>query len=123
MDPGYLWRFLLVGYALTIAIETPILMVGLSVRHSYAKRLAAGFWLTGCSYPIVVLAMPLALPDAYYLWVAETLAPLSECVLFWLAFQRGRMMPWSSCLRDYAAIILANLASFGIGLVIGDWVT
>ena len=47
-----------------------------------------------------------------YLLVAETFAPLAECVLFALAFGgKDEGVAW----RDHAAIVLANLASFGLG--------
>src|SRR5262249_8681495 len=42
MSPTSLWTFLLPGYLLTIAIETPVLLVGLSRRHSWGRRLFAG---------------------------------------------------------------------------------
>ena len=50
---------------------------------------------------------------------AETFAPLAECVLFRLAFG-GRAISDADARpnvawRDYAAIVAANLASFGIG--------
>jgi len=91
LPPEYFWRFLVIGYLLTIAIETPILLVGLSRGHSFARRLFAGLWLTACTYPIVVLVLPLVVPPLFadpqhgewtYLAVAETFAPLAECVLF-----------------------------------------
>src|SRR5205085_8102340 len=88
MSASDLWRFLLIGYPFTILIETPILLLGLSSRHSLKRRLFAGVWLTACTYPIVVLVMPLMFANAsrgIYLAVAETFAPVAECVLFWLA--------------------------------------
>jgi hypothetical protein len=120
--PGKLWSFLLVGYLLTVSIETPILLLGLSARHSWERRLFAGLWLNACSYPIVILVLPqLFDPETQrplYLLVAETFAPLAECALFWAAFgtreETGRPSMW----RDLAAITLANLTSFGIGELI-----
>ena len=111
MNPATLWTFLPLGYLFTIAIETPILVVGLSPRHSLRERLFAGLWLTGCTYPIVVLVMPLLFPESRYVYlaVAETFAPVAECALFRLAF--GSAASW----RDYVAIVAANLASFGAG--------
>jgi hypothetical protein len=47
-----------------------------------------------------------------FLLVAETFAPVAECVLFWLAF--GKDATW----RDFAVIVIANLASFGLGEVV-----
>src|SRR5712691_1492133 len=91
MSPSDLWRFLVIGYPFTILIETPLLLIGLSKRHSIKRRLFAGIWLTACTYPIVVLVLPLFFASAsrtLYLIVAETFAPVAECVLFWLAFGR-----------------------------------
>jgi hypothetical protein len=126
-----LWQFLPKGYLLSIAIEAPILLVGLSARHSMKVRLFAGLWLTACTYPIVVLVMPLAIGQmmsasvsegvarAIYLTVAETFAPAAECALFWAAF--GGRAEWGtrSMWRDFIAIIVANLASFGAGELLG----
>ena len=115
MSPTELWRFLPLGYLFTIAIETSILFFGLSAHHSKLRRVGAGVWLTACTYPIVTLVLPLILVNesrAFYLLVAETFAPVAECLLFWLAF--GRETRW----RDFAAIVIANLASFLLGEVI-----
>jgi hypothetical protein len=124
MTPSELWRFLPLGYLLTILIETPILCVGLSRRHSLARKLLAGVWLTACTYPIVTLVLPLLFSPnqrALYLVVAETFAPVGECILFWLAFGKtgelGRPPMW----RDFITIIVANLASFGLGEVMNAW--
>jgi hypothetical protein len=114
------WQFLLVGYLFSIAIETPILMLGLSPRHPMRRRIFAGIWLTACTYPIVVLVLPqltYQTPDdrLRYLLVAEIFAPVAECTLFWLAFgtraEFGRRSMW----RDLGVIVLANLASFAGG--------
>src|SRR5687767_7690885 len=87
MNPADLWSFLLWGYPTTVLIEAPILWLGLSPRHPWTTRLAAGFWLTGCTYPIVILVLPLLIgPYWLYLLVAETFAPLAECLLFYAAF-------------------------------------
>jgi hypothetical protein len=119
MDPADLWAFLLPGYLLTIAIETPILLLGLSPRHSLHTRLFAGAWLTACTYPIVVLVLPLLLePRWLYLLVAETFAPLAECALFWAACGTKEEWGTRSMARDFAAIVAANLASFGTGELI-----
>ena len=115
MSPHELWHFLPIGYLFTIAIETPILLLGLSRHHSIKRRLLAGIWLTACTYPIVVLVMPLLLLSysrTLYLVIAETFAPVAECLLFWLAF--GKETRW----RDFGVIIVANLASFLLGTLI-----
>lgn len=124
MSPSELWRFLPLGYLLTILIETPILFVGLSARHSRKRKLLAGVWLTACTYPIVTLVLPLALAHAsrmVYLVVAETFAPVAECALFWLAFGRDEELGKLSMWRDFAAIVVANLASFILGEVLNAY--
>ena len=118
MSPNELRRFLPLGYLLTILIETPILLIGLSGRHPFRRKLFAGVWLTACTYPIVVLVLPLLFtPDqrVLYLAVAETFAPVAECILFWLAFGNKEAVGTRSMWRDLMAIIVANLASFSIG--------
>ena len=90
MSPNELWHFLPLGYLLSILIETPVLLVGLSAQHPMRRRLLAGIWLTACTYPIVTLVLPLVFVNSsrtVYLIVAETFAPVAECVLFWLAFR------------------------------------
>jgi hypothetical protein len=104
------WSFLPIGYALSVAIETPVLLIGLSPCHNWRRRLFAGLWLTACTYPIVALTLPaLISARTSYLVVAETFAPAAECALFWALFPEGRN------LRDMGVIVLANLASFGFG--------
>lgn len=120
MSPYELWRFFPIGYLLTIAIETPILVFALSPHHSLKRRLLAGVWLTACTYPIVTLVLPLVFMNssrALFLLVAEVFAPVAECVLFWLAFGSKE----GSIKRDFAVIVLANLASFGIGELLNYW--
>jgi len=115
VSPQELWRFLPLGYLLTIAIETPILLLGLSPHHSIKRRLLSGIWLTACTYPIVVLVLPLVFihqPRVVFIGVAEVFAPMAECLLFWGAF--GRETKW----RDWGVILVANLASFLIGTLI-----
>lgn len=130
---------MLLGYLLTVAVETPVLLVGLSRRHAVRARLFAGVWLSACTYPVVWLVLPPLFPERpLYLLVAETFAPVAECALFWLAFVRGRspdrpkdivdeepdrlegghqqvIRSSRATIRDMAAIVVANLASFGVG--------
>lgn len=116
-----LWYFLPFGYLVTILIETPILLVGLSPKVSLARKFFCGAWLTACTYPIVVLVLPTVFfgePRWLYLLVAETFAPVGECLLFWLAFRRRLSLNAGDWVRCLAAITLANLASFGTGEVI-----
>jgi len=124
-DPAELSRFLPVGYVLSVAIETPVLLAGLSSRHSVGRRILAGLWLTACTYPIVVLVLPLLIwrplgEAGYWPYVAtaEVFAPAAECALFWTAFWRGVPGLRRDLLRDMASIVTANLASF----LIGGWI-
>jgi hypothetical protein len=124
MSPNELWRFFPLGYLFTILIETPILVLGLSPRHSLKRKLFAGAWLTACTYPIVTLVLPLIFAEhsrTLYLLVAETFAPVAECALFWLAFGEREYLGQPSRWRDFGVIIFANLASFGIGEVMNAW--
>src|SRR6266404_5770345 len=117
MSPSDLWHFFPLGYLLSILIETPILLLGLSQRHSLKRRLFAGVWLTACTYPIVVLVLPMLFINrsrALYLVVAETFAPVAECILFWLAFGNKEAVGTRSMWRDLMAIIVDNFTSFGI---------
>jgi hypothetical protein len=118
MDALGLWRFLPIGYLITIAMETPALLIGLSRAHSISRRIFAGVWLTACTYPIVVLVLPLLLArfDRWvFLLIAESFAPLAECAIFAAAFHRHAALTPMQRLRDFTAIALANLASFAGG--------
>jgi len=124
MSPSDLWHFFPLGYLFTILIETPILVIGLSNRHSIKRRLMAGVWLTACTYPIVVLVMPLIFANtsrAIYLAVAETFAPVAECTLFWLAYGKSEEFGKGSMWQDFATIVVANLASFLGGEVLNTY--
>ena len=121
LGPGDLWFFLPAGYLLTILIETPILVLGLPSKLSLRQKLLCGIWLTACTYPIVVLVLPtifFGMPRWQYLAVAETFAPVAECAIFWLAFRSKRLLEGADWIRSFAAIIIANLASFGLGEVL-----
>lgn len=133
-DPGFIVFALFTGYTLGVILETPVLMAGLSACHSFKSRVKAGFLLTACTYPFVIVVMPrLINPDLHntlYLAVTETLVPIAECALFWLVFHR-RLRPNPNgtavlsrqiMVRDFAVIIAANLFSFGIGEVISFYV-
>ena len=119
--PSELWLFLPIGYLFTVAIETPVLILGLSKTFSFKQRLFAGLWLTACTYPIVVLVLPIlfaSLERSLYLLAAETFAPIGECALFWLAF-RNRLEPGVGIrLRNFLVIIIANLLSFAGGEIL-----
>lgn len=116
-----LWKFLPIGYLFTILIETPVLLVGLSPKVTFKQRLLCGVWLTACTYPIVILVLPAIFfgqSRALYLTVAETFAPVAECVLFWMAFRGRGVLGSVNWIRCFVAIVIANLASFGLGEVV-----
>ena len=121
LPPADLWLFLPVGYLLTIVIETPVLLLGLSRKLSLRQKLLCGIWLTACTYPIVVLVLPtifLGMPRWQYLGVAETFAPVAECLIFWLAFRTKGLLQTGDWIRSFVAIVLANLASFLAGEIL-----
>ncbi len=64
----------------------------------------------------MVLVLPILVWQPFgraaYLSVAETFAPLAECLLFYFAFNRPARLPRKDQLRDMFAIVLANLCSF-----------
>ena|GEM_PF-222419 len=119
--PSELWFFLPLGYLVTVAVETPILLLGLSKSLSFKQRLFAGLWLTACTYPVVVLVLPILFSDStrgLYLLAAETFAPVAECALFWLAFRERAGATTRTLLRNFAVIVAANLLSFAAGEVL-----
>ena len=103
-----------------------MLLYFLSARHPTRRRLLSGLWLTACTYPIVVLVLPLLFGNSSrfaYLVTAETFAPVAECALFWTAFGERHELGRASMWRDFAAITAANLLSFALGELLNlyDW--
>ena len=120
VDAAYL-QSMVWSYLMTIAIETPVLVVGLAKPHRLWVRLVAGVGLTACTYPLLWLALPAVIAldrRGLFLAVGETLVPVAECAIFFLVFELGRGYSWRVLRRDWITIVLANLASFGIGEVI-----
>jgi len=120
MDSSYLLS-MVYGYLFSITVETLVLLPGLSRPHRVATRFFAGIWLTACTYPLLWLVLPYfvsAENRPRFLTVGETLVPLAECGLFYVAFQYGRGLTRGQRWRDWIAIVLANLASFGLGEVV-----
>lgn len=107
---------MLAGYLMTVVVEGVVLVALLSRRHSVRVRVFSAAWLTACTYPVVWLVLPPLFEERWaYLLVAETFAPVAECVLFWFAFVRPLPSNRWATTRDFATIVLANLASFGAG--------
>ncbi len=117
--PDSLLAEFLIFYALTVVCETPVLLIGLSRRHSIPARIFAGIWLNACSYPVVFFVFQAAFANyVIFLTVSEIFAPVSECLLFWLAFIRGRPPDRTATIRDMIVVVLANLTSFGVGMLL-----
>lgn len=113
VDAAALWQWLPVGYLFTIAIEAPILIVGLRPSLPAVRtRIAAACWLTGVTYPVVVVVLPLLLwpvaSYATYVASAESFAVVTECVLYRLVWRGSR--------HDLAIVALANVVSAAVGL-------
>ncbi|MEZ4587947.1 MAG: hypothetical protein R2909_16335 [Gemmatimonadales bacterium] len=118
MSGSGLGRFL-GAYLVTVLVETPILALGLARRHRLGDRIAYGLWLSAATLPIVWFVLPpLFASRARYLAVAESFAPLAEILLFWVGCRAARVDPRPTLGRDAAAIVAANLASFGVGLLL-----
>ena len=110
--------FFVIGYVVTVAIELPVLLIGLAEKRKRSDRVTAAFLLTAFSYPAVVLVFPaiFTLMECdnrnLFLLVAETYAPLAEVALF-------RFMHYEKVFakldRDAFVIIAANLCSFLLG--------
>ncbi len=103
-------------------IETPVLFICLGKRYTTKQKLLAGLLLTACSYPFVVFIFPL-IWDPYkqfsiYAFVSEAFAPLSECFVFYLLFQRVKQQSQREKVKDYLAVLFANLMSFLSGLIL-----
>ena len=116
MLPRTLGAFFVVGYLLTVLIETPIVASLLARHHRPRDRWTAAAILTAATYPIVVLVLPpLLLPRigyAGYVLVAEVFAAAAEAWL--LAFWCRR----SVSRRDRVVVIVANVVSFAAGVVL-----
>ncbi|HEY9784267.1 MAG TPA: hypothetical protein V6D17_02625 [Candidatus Obscuribacterales bacterium] len=80
----------------------------------------SAFWLTACTYPIVnVVSRELLLPafgEMTCISAAETFAPLFEFFIFRFTFCPDK--PFLQCKGEFVVILLANLASFGTGLIL-----
>src|SRR5262245_14807640 len=91
------FELFLVYFLTTVLLATPVLLLGLSRRHPWTRRLFAGVWLSACSYPIVFFVLPELIDrERYwklYLLVAEVFAPVSECALFYAAFLAPKAAP------------------------------
>ena len=117
------WDFIcfamIFGYALSVVVETPVLMVGLSALHPIRRRFLSGLWLTACTYPFVVMVIPRFIDPCshgiLYKSVTETIVPIAECTLFYLVYRSRTSWTRATLIRDMLVIAIANLTSFGVG--------
>lgn len=124
MNTPELFLFFAIGYTATVALELPVLMLGLSHRHSSSTKLLLGFLLTAFTYPVVVLIMPVLIQPSCgytaYIVIAETYAPVAEILFFRFVLNRNLFAPVD---RDAIAIVLANILSFAVGaLFLSGWI-
>jgi hypothetical protein len=112
-----------VAFALTLAVETPLVAFSLArwYRVAAGRAIAAGAVASAVTHPIVWFVLPDLLTPPLgvlaYLLVAEGFAWLVETAVFWLAVRRD--VPGLLLLS-----LLANLASFTVGMVLqrlGIW--
>lgn len=127
-SPEALWHWVPFGFVLTVALELPVLLVGLSPwgrsrwhatppHPTVGQRAAAAVWLTAVTYPIVAVALPLMLwpraPYAIYVGVAEAFAITAECLLY--------RTIWRGTRSDLAVVAAANVVSATVGLLVTAW--
>lgn len=83
-----LWLELPIGYLLSVMVEALVLLFALSPVHPRWRKWSAAFWLTGCSYPIVVLVLPAStaatigsrMPASGRTWLNPGKAPTSKAM-------------------------------------------
>lgn len=118
MSIGTLWLLLIFGYSLTILIEIPILVAGLSRKHGASETIFNGLLLTALTYPVVVMVLPAIFTGMgvnnriIFLAVAESFAPIAEVLFFRHLINQPLAAPPD---RDAAVIVAANLTSFLLG--------
>jgi hypothetical protein len=127
-SPEALWRWVPLGVVLTVALELPVLLVGLSPwmrsrwraappHPTVGQRCAAAVWLTAVTYPIVAVALPLVLwpraPYAIYVGVAEAFAITGECLLY--------RTVWGGTRSDLVVVAMANVVSATVGMLVTAW--
>jgi len=121
MSMGTLWLLLIFGYLLTILIELPVLICGLSSKYSSLETIVNGFLLTALTYPVVVMVLP-AIFTGMAEWgstVEQRTLPLQrrspllpKCCSFDISTAQSLIARPD---RDAAVIVTANRASFLLG--------
>lgn len=127
MFVGTVLLMLILGYLLTVLIEIPVLLVGLSGKYAVTETISNGLLLTAITYPVVVMVLPAIFTGMgienriLFLAVAESFAPITEVLFFRYLIDR----PFAGRLdRDAAVIVIANLTSFLIGEAgLSQWIS
>lgn len=108
--------FLIFGYLATVAIEMPVLCVGMDRQTPVRLRVQAGLLLTALTYPVVAILLPCVMSGGFsrpaYLLVAEVFAPAAEILFFRFLTARKLTAVFD---RNDVVIIVANLLSFTAG--------
>lgn len=129
--PTIALRELGMAWLLTVAVEGAVLWHLLHPMHAPRTRWFAAAWLSACTLPLVHFGFPalraFGVPDAAWIALAEVFAPLAECALFALVVAPLSLGPLCATRcgglavmhrRDAAAIVIANVASFTVGLLV-----
>jgi len=101
------------AWALTLAIEAPILLLLIGRQSPIMRTAAIGALASTITLPFVWSVFPALIP-AYYpaLAAGELFALLAEALIYFRAF------PWISPARALAYSFLCNCASFILGLLL-----
>jgi hypothetical protein len=109
-------------WALTVLIEGAVLWVALEPAHPPRRKLLAAWWLSTCTLPIVQFVFPMLAAVGWSRWAwltaAEVFAPAVECMLFAVLVTHQSDGERRASTRDLLAIVLANLVSFGAGVLL-----
>ncbi len=115
---GTLWLLLLFGYALSVLIEVPILLMGLTSSNRLSETIVNGLLLTALTYPVVIMVLPATFTAiglngrGLFLLVEGTFAPIAEMLFFRYLTSKPLL---SRLDRDSFVIVFAKLASFLLG--------
>ncbi len=105
----------LVAFGLTLATELPLLLRLLRGAGSRRRILGVGLAANALTHPVVWFVLPRFFQSfGPYVFVAETWAAGAEALVYWLAFRKEGLA------RAVAASALANAASLGLGLALGE---
>ncbi|MBI5832601.1 MAG: hypothetical protein HZB16_09890 [Armatimonadetes bacterium] len=118
-------------WCLSAPIEALVLLLALSRRHSWRRRLFAGVWLSACILPLWMLAAPFVEHPAITALfgvvdfrgsvmdpsvLAGLLAmAVAKCELFWVAFDRDAPPASPQVAQDMIAVLLASALPILVG--------